>query len=95
MSFELKRCLTSHKTSYAEAMLDSMENTAGKRFMIEMGVVSYGKDNYAQDENTYLVHYYYVHDDGRKELLQQRHVGTYTFVRSLYDNSLMPNFRFP
>jgi len=91
MSF-LKRCLTQNKIDFADFLLDKVQEPKGKKFLVEINAIR-GDNSIVFDkeksEFKWHVHYYFVYDDGRRELRQEYHYGTYEYVRSLFSIDLL------
>ena len=76
----LVRQLTCHKTQTAEYILDRLENPSGA-YLVQMGPQSYDEE--------WFVHYYFVYNDGERELKTEKIKGSYDYVKSLFKNDLM------
>lgn len=76
----LVRQLTCHKTQTAEYILDRLENPSGS-YLVQMGPQNYKEE--------WWVHYYFVYNDGKRELKTEKIKGSYEYVKSLFKNDLM------
>ena len=85
----LVRQLTCHKTQTAEYILDRLENPSGA-YLLEMHLKNYDllKQN-TDEESEWFVHYYFVYNNGERELKTDNIKGSYDYVKSLFKNDLM------
>jgi hypothetical protein len=83
----LERQLTCNKIEYAEYILDRIENPSGS-YLIEMHIENYGLSSQLNLNEEWFVHYFFVYNDGERELKTDKIQGTYEYVKSLFKNDL-------